>query len=74
MSILFDEKVENYLNELADFLYKEEYFCHKSFAYDYVGWIIDSIVRNISTTPYKVAPHYFSRYGKDLYYSVFLTE
>lgn len=69
--IIFDEDVEIYLNELVDILYIEEYFGLKSSAYDYIGWIIDCIEENITTTPYKVAPTYFSRYGQSLYYSVF---
>lgn len=71
MKIIFDEEVERYLNELVEILYKKEYFGLKSSAYDYVGWIIDSIERDIFTTPYKTAPPYFARYGKALYYSVF---
>lgn len=71
MKIIFDEAVEVHLNELVDILYEEEYFGFKSSAYDYVRWIIDCIEENIALMPYKVAPPHFSRYGKNLYYSVF---
>lgn len=71
MSIMYDPQVEIYLNELVDILYEKDYFGLKSYAYDYVGWIIDTIERDIESTPHKTAPLYFSRYGKDLFYSVF---
>lgn len=71
MKVIFDDVVEVYLNELIDILYEKEYFGFKATAYDYVGWIIDSIEKDIAKMPYKVAPPYFSRYGKNLYYSVF---
>lgn len=71
MKIIFDKVVEIYLNDLIDVLYDKEYFGQRASAYDYVGWIIDSIQQNISQMPYKAAPPYFSRYGKDMYYTVF---
>ncbi len=67
MKVVFDDVVEIYLNELIDILY----FGFRASAYDYVGWIIDGIENDIAKMPYKIAPPYFSRYGKDLYYSVF---
>ncbi len=69
--IIFDKSVEVYLNELIDILYEKEYFGFKESAYEYVEWIIDSIENNINKIPYKVAPPYFSKYGKNLYYCVF---
>ncbi len=69
--IIFDKSVEIYLNELIDILYEKQYFGSKESAYEYVEWIIDSIESNIDKIPYKVAPPYFSKYGKNLYYSVF---
>mgnify|MGYP001236391310 FL=1 len=71
MSVLFDKRVEEYLNELVDVLYGNDYFGLKSSAYDYVEWIIDTVEQEIYTIPCKIAPTYFSRYGKNLYYSVF---
>lgn len=69
--IIFDEKVVDYLNELVDILYTEEYFGHKESAYDYVGWIFDKIEEDLATTPSKLAPSHFEKYGKDLNYCVF---
>lgn len=69
--VILDENVVDYLNELIEILHEKEYFGLKSYAYDYVSWIFDNIEQNISTAPYKVAPSYFSKYGKTLYYSVF---
>ncbi len=71
MKIIFDREVEIHLNKLIDILYEKEYFGFKESAYDYVEWIIDSIENEIDKAPYKVAPPYFSKYGKKLYYSVF---
>lgn len=71
MKLIYAEQVEIYLNELVDILYAQEYFGHKSTAYDYVGWIIDTIEKDILTTPFQIAPPYFSKYGKDLYCSIF---
>lgn len=71
MKVIFDDVVEVYLNDLIDILYEKEYFGFKASAYDYAGWIVDSIENDIAKMPYKIAPPYFSRYGKDLYYSVF---
>jgi len=69
--VILDEKVVDYLNELVEILYEENYFGLKSSAYDYVEWIFDSIEHDIATQPYKTAPTYFSKYGKNLYYSIF---
>lgn len=71
MKIIFDKSVVTYLNELVDILYEKEYFGFKESAYDYVGWIIDKIENDIDKVSYKVAPSYFEKYGKNLYYSTF---
>lgn len=71
MRVIFDKAVEIYLNELLNILYEKEYFGFKETAYDYVEWIIDAIERDINKIPHKIAPPYFLKYGKSLYYSVF---
>lgn len=70
-AVILDENVVDYLNDLVDILYEEEYFGLKESAYDYAGWIFDNIEQNIASMPYKLAPSHFSKYGKGLFYSVF---
>ena len=68
MKVIFHEKVVIYLNELVDILYECNYFGFKESAYDYVDWILDRIESNISVSPSKTAPEYFSKFGKNLSY------
>lgn len=68
MLVLFDKKVEDYLSELIEILYGKEYFGFVDAAYNYVDELIDEIEKTIDIKPYKQAPQYFSKYGKDLLY------
>ena len=71
MQIIFSPNVRGYLKEVSEILYEKEYF---GFAEDAIEYI-DSLILDIyNTLPHRVrkpAPSYFSRYGKELFYSVF---
>ncbi len=69
--IIFERSVELYLQELVFTLYEKEYFGFKEDAQDYVKWIISTILNELERTPRKIAPPYFKKYGKGLYYSKF---
>jgi len=68
MKVIYHKQVVIYLNELVDILYERNYFGFKESAYDYVDWILDRIESNIAISPSKIAPEYFSKYGKNLSY------
>jgi hypothetical protein len=68
MNVIYHKQVVNYLNELVDTLYEQNYFGFKESAYNYVNWILNRIENNIAISPHKKAPEYFSKYGKNLYY------
>lgn len=68
MTIIYNKHVTNYLNNLVDLLYKQDYFGMKDSAYNYVDWLFERIEKDIHTRPAKKAPEYFSKYGKNLSY------
>ena len=68
MKVIYHKQVVIYLNELVDVLYERNYFGFKESAYDYVDWILDRIESNIAVSPSKIAPEYFSKYGKNLFH------
>lgn len=70
MIIIFDPKVEEYLSELTEVLYKENYFGFKENAYRYVDNLIDTIIESIANMPSKQASPYFSKFGKNMDYIV----
>jgi len=71
MKIVFSPKVEDYLFELIEILYDKDYFGFKESAISYVKELIQNIQENISTSPKKIAPPYFDKYGDNLYYTSF---
>ena len=68
MKIIYNNQVIEYLNELVNILYEQNYFGYKESAYDYVDWILDNVKQDISKTPAKIAPKYFDKFGKNLSY------
>lgn len=68
MRIVIDPIVENYLGELIEILYNQNYFGFKENAYKYVDSLIDEITLNIDILPKKNAPIYFNRYGEGMRY------
>ncbi|MDR2691793.1 MAG: hypothetical protein LBB73_05780 [Dysgonamonadaceae bacterium] len=71
MKILSSPEVLQYLNELVDILYEENYFGFEDSAIEYVEKLKSDIKKTLPYRPKHKAPHYFDRYGKDMYYVVF---
>jgi hypothetical protein len=71
MKVVFLPEVENYLFDLSEVLYKKEYFGFKESAINYVTDLVQDIKNSLSGKTKKVAPSYFDRYGKGMFYSVF---
>ena len=71
MKILAIPSVQQYLNELIDILYNENYFAFEESAIKYVEELKADIQKNLPHHPKRKAPDYFNRYGKDMYYVVF---
>ncbi len=68
MRIRYSKKAENYLQQLVQILYAEEYFGFKDSAYQYVTDLMLAIETAIHVQHHKPAPVYFSKYGKSLFY------
>jgi hypothetical protein len=71
MRFIFAPEVEHYLIELVEILFHKEYFGFYEDADEYVTSLVTDITTSLSSKQKKTAPGYFSKYGKDLYYSVF---
>jgi len=71
MKIIFSPEVRLYLKELSEILYEKEYFGFEIDAYLYVEDLIIDIVTSLPHKQKKIAPEYFSKYGRELLYSVF---
>lgn len=71
MKIIFAPSVREYLKEVSEILYENEYFGFEEDAIEYIDTLTLDIYETISHRVRKHAPSYFSRYGKGLYYSVF---
>lgn len=71
MSILFASEVRLYFRELVDILFLEEYFGFEQSAIKYVTDLVHEIEKDLPHKVKKIAPTYFTRYGKNLYYCAF---
>jgi hypothetical protein len=71
MKILASPEVLQFLNELIEILYDEDYFGFEDSAIEYVEELESDIKKTLSYRPKHKAPHYFDRYGKGMYYVVF---
>lgn len=71
MKVLFSPKVRFYFQDLTDVLFEKEYFGFEESAVLYVRKLIMEIEETLPICYKKVAPAYFNRYGKDMYYSIF---
>lgn len=69
--VLFAPEVENYLYDLVEILYQEEYFGFYESADNYVALLVHDIVESIAKMPSKPAPLCFSRYGRNMSYAIF---
>ncbi|MDR1022108.1 MAG: hypothetical protein LBL94_02380 [Prevotellaceae bacterium] len=71
MKILFFPEVEEYLFELAELLYRKDYFGFKETARQYVIELVEDIVDLLPTKRKRQSPPYFDRYGEGMFYAVF---
>ena len=71
MKILVLKKVQQYLESLKIILFEKEYFSFEDSAQKYVDDLFDDIIENLPKYPMKLAPKYFDKYGKGMYYVVF---
>ncbi|GAB6010555.1 hypothetical protein [Viscerimonas tarda] len=71
MKILFSPEVRIYLIELSEILYEKDYFGFEEEAYDYVEELVKDIINSLHNKHKRPAPDYFSKYGRNLFYSVF---
>jgi hypothetical protein len=59
------------LEKLVIALYKNEYFGFEDSARKYVDDLYDDITKNLPACLKKLAPKYFDKYGKSMYYASF---
>ena len=71
MKIIAIPEVQHYLESLKKILFENEYFGFEETAQKYVDDLFNDIKTNLPTSQYKLAPKYFEKYGKDMYYAVF---
>jgi len=68
LNVLYHRAVEDYLFELIETLYKEEYFGFYESAIEYVNWLKFEIELSIDNCPKKKASEYFNRFKENLSY------
>jgi hypothetical protein len=71
MKVLFLPEIEKYLYELVEILYQKEYFGFRESATKYVRELVIEIIEFLPDKPKKIASDYFSRYGKNMFYTSF---
>ena len=71
MKVLFSPEVRLYFRELTDILFEKEYFGFEDSAVQYVRDLIFEIRDTLPKCNKKLAPVYFNRYGKNMYYAAF---
>jgi len=71
MRVIFLPEVLDYLDSLIPVLYKKGYFGFEDIAIKYVDDLIDDIKTNLPKHLHKLAPEYFDKYGKNMYYATF---
>ena len=71
MKVLFLPEVRLYFQELQDILFEKEYFGFEESAVQYVKDLVFDIEETLPTRVSKIAPPYFSRYGRNLRYATF---
>lgn len=69
--VSFHPLVADFLDELGKYLFYAGYFGFQENAISYVKGMIQYISANIGQLLPKVAPPYFTRYGKNLFYIMY---
>jgi hypothetical protein len=65
--VLYDKKVEKYLQDLIHLLYNEEYFGFRESAHQYVDTLIDTINSEIQLMPKKLRPIILANTAKNCF-------
>jgi len=68
MRVLFIPELRDYFRELAQILYEKDYFGFEESAIHYAESLFNDIEKNLPTKQKILAPPYFERYGKRMYY------
>ena len=71
MSVIFENDVQEYLDDLIPILYENGYFGCIDGATEYVDTLIDDIKANLPTKQHKRAPDRYKIYGEDVHYASF---
>ena len=71
MRIIFLPEALNYINELSTILYEKNYFGFEETALEYVDDLMNDIKTTLPNRPKRLAPPYFERYGKKMFYVTF---
>jgi hypothetical protein len=71
MTVIFSPETAEYLADLIEILYDNDYLGFKESAKKYVDDLAIDIKTTIDKRSKKKAPTYFNRYGKHLYYATF---
>jgi len=71
MRIIAVPEVEQYLENLKQILFEEEYFSFEEDAQEYVDDLFFDIKTNLPIKSHKPAPPHFDKYGAGMYYASF---
>ena len=68
MKVLFLPEIQKYFYDLEIILYEKGYYIYEDTAHKYVDDLIFEIKNILPYTRQKPAPHYYDKYGKELFY------
>jgi hypothetical protein len=71
MKVLFLPEVRDYFRELAEILYEKDYFGFEETAIQYAEDLFNDIADTLPIRHKKIAPAYFDRYGRGMFYAIF---
>jgi len=71
MKVLVLPEVRQYLYELSQILYEKNYFSFLDSSEKYVEELFEDIETTLPNRPKRMAPPYFDRYGKKMFYAIF---
>jgi hypothetical protein len=71
MKVLFLPEIRGYFRTLAQVLYEKDYFGFEESALQYAENLFNDIADTLPAKVKKLAPAYFNKYGKGMFYTVF---
>ncbi len=71
MKVVALPQVREYLKELSQVLYENEYFGFEESAIKYVEYLFKDIETTLHRRQKRQAPSYFDHYGKNMFYATF---